>query len=122
MVVRTSFRGAPRRIIFNASSTASLGRVCAGDGDVGSASRLGDALAFATKHPPVSRDASIAQTDAQHLPDARPIFYGKHASPEGDEWSRIPSALLVSRLGVRVWESQPSVTLATDSGRMKDNP
>ena len=33
-------------IIFSASSTASLGRLCAGDGDVGSACRLGDALAF----------------------------------------------------------------------------
>src|SRR5713101_5075870 len=67
-VVRTSFRGAPRRIIFNASSTASLGRVCAGDGDVGSACRLGDALAFAINQPLVSRDASsIAQTDVQHL-------------------------------------------------------
>jgi len=32
-------------IIFSASSTASLGRLCVGDGD-GSACRLGDALAF----------------------------------------------------------------------------
>jgi hypothetical protein len=47
IVVRTSFRGAPRRVIFNASSTASLGRVCARDGDVGSNSRLDDVLAFA---------------------------------------------------------------------------
>ena len=36
-LVRTSFRGAPRRINFNASSTASLDRVCAGAGDVGDA-------------------------------------------------------------------------------------
>ena len=53
IVVRTSFRGAPRRIIFNASSTASLGRVCARDGGVGSASWFSDALAFAIKHPHV---------------------------------------------------------------------
>ena len=53
IVVRTWFRGAPRRIIFNASSTASLGRVCARDGGVGSASWFSDALAFAIKHPHV---------------------------------------------------------------------
>jgi len=35
--VRTSFRGAPRRIIFNASSTTSLDRVCAWAGEVGDA-------------------------------------------------------------------------------------
>src|SRR3984957_4340038 len=68
IVVRTSFRGAPGRIIFNASNTAPLGRVCAGDGDVGSACRLGDPLAFAIFQRPVSRDASsIAQTDVQHF-------------------------------------------------------
>src|ERR1700733_14681824 len=49
VVVRTSFRGAPRRIILNASSTASLGSVCARDGDVGSACRLDDASAFCHK-------------------------------------------------------------------------
>src|ERR1700732_291361 len=70
IVVRTSFRGAPRRIIFNASNTAPLGRVCAGDGDVGSACRLGNPLAFAIYQRPVSRDASsIAQTDVQHFAD-----------------------------------------------------
>src|ERR1700736_3282301 len=68
IVVRTSFRGAPRSIIFNASSTASPGSICAGDGDVGSACRLGDAVAFAINRPLVSRDASsIAQTHVQHL-------------------------------------------------------
>src|SRR3981189_2183511 len=66
--VRTSFRGAPRSIIFNASRTASPGRVCAGDGDVGSACGLGDAMAFAINQPLVSCDASsIAQTHVQHL-------------------------------------------------------
>src|ERR1700720_2055485 len=70
IVVRTSFRAAPRRIIFNASNTAPLGRVCAGDGDVGSACRLGNPLAFAIYQRPVSRDASsIAQTDVQHFAD-----------------------------------------------------
>src|SRR5580704_9434205 len=68
IVVRTSFRGAPRRIIFNASNTVPLGSVCAGDGDVGSACRLGDPLAFAIYQRPVSRDASsIAQTDVRHF-------------------------------------------------------
>src|SRR5258708_17914510 len=67
-LVRTPFRGAPKRIIFNASSTASLDRVCAGDGDVGGACRLSDALAFAINQPLVSCDASsMAQTDVQHL-------------------------------------------------------
>src|SRR5580692_11759540 len=70
IVVRTSFRGAPRRIIFNASNTAPLGRVCARDGDVGSACRLDDPLAFAINQRPVSRNASsIAQTDVQHFAD-----------------------------------------------------
>ena len=50
------------------------------------------------------------------------MFYGKRASPEGDEWSRTPGALLVRRLGVRVRELQPSVTLAIDSGRMTSKP
>src|SRR5690242_16601210 len=36
-LVSTSFRGAPRRIIFNAPSTASLDRLCDGAGDVGDA-------------------------------------------------------------------------------------
>jgi hypothetical protein len=41
---------------------SSLGRVCPEEGDVGGASRLGDALAFAINQPLVSRDASsIAQ-------------------------------------------------------------
>jgi hypothetical protein len=44
--------GASRRIIFNASSTASLGRVCAGDGDLEGACRLGTALASAIDQPP----------------------------------------------------------------------
>src|SRR6266478_1973764 len=67
-LVRTSFKDARMSITFNASSTASLGRVCASDGDVGSAFRLDDALAFAINQRPVSRDASsIAQTDVQHF-------------------------------------------------------
>src|SRR6266436_5293962 len=67
-LVRTSFKDARMSITFNASSTASLGRVCARDGDVGSAFRLDDALAFAINQRPVSRDASsIAQTDVQHF-------------------------------------------------------
>src|SRR5579864_3949490 len=70
IVVRTSLRGAPRRIIFKASKTSSLGRVCARHGDVGSACRLDDALAFAINQRPVTRDASsIAQTDVQHFAD-----------------------------------------------------
>src|SRR6267143_2364597 len=36
-LLRTSFRDAPRRIIFSASSTASLDKVCAGAGNVGDA-------------------------------------------------------------------------------------
>src|SRR5580692_9225515 len=69
-LVRTSFKDAPMSIIFNASSTASLGRVCARDGDVGSACRLDDALAFAINRRPVSRDpSSIAQTDVRHFTD-----------------------------------------------------
>ena len=47
ILVRTSFRDAPMSIIFNASSTASLGRVCAGDGDLEGACRLGNDLTFA---------------------------------------------------------------------------
>jgi hypothetical protein len=47
ILVRTSFRDAPMSIIFNASSTASLGRVCAGDGDIERACRLGNVLTFA---------------------------------------------------------------------------
>src|ERR1700730_3952725 len=67
-LLRTSLRGAPTRIILSASSTASLDRLCAGDGDVGSACSLSDALAFAINQPLVSCDASsIAQTDVQHL-------------------------------------------------------
>src|ERR1700757_2181850 len=81
IVVRTSFRGAPRRIIFNASNTAPLGRVCAGDGDVGSACRLGDPLAFAIYQRPVSRDASsIAQTDVQHFANGE-VMRNSRASP-----------------------------------------
>src|ERR1700726_1723784 len=47
ILVRTSFRDAPMSIIFNASSTASLGRVWAEDGELGSARRLGNVLTFA---------------------------------------------------------------------------
>src|SRR5580704_14093548 len=72
IVVRTSFRGAPRRIIFNASSTASLGRVCAMDGDFGSAFSLDDALVFAINQQPFSRKTrSIAQTNVRHFADQR---------------------------------------------------
>src|SRR5882762_3975685 len=56
------------RIILSASNTASLDRLCTGNGDVGSACRLRDALAFAIKQSLVSCDSSsIAQTHAQHL-------------------------------------------------------
>jgi hypothetical protein len=47
ILVRTSFRDAPMSIIFNASSTASLGRVWAGDGELESVCRLGNVLTFA---------------------------------------------------------------------------
>src|SRR3984957_12756601 len=52
ILVRTSFRDAPMSIIFSASSTASLGRVCAGDGDLEGACRLGNVLTFAINWPP----------------------------------------------------------------------
>src|SRR6266436_4840424 len=55
ILVRTSFRDAPISIIFSASSTASLGRVCAGDGDLESACRLGNVLTFAINWPPTRR-------------------------------------------------------------------
>jgi hypothetical protein len=80
-------------ITFSASSIASLGRVCAGDGDVGTACRLGDALAFAINPPPVSRDVnSIAQKNnwesgtasvAVYLFDGnRPRFMGTVGVPD----------------------------------------
>src|SRR6266851_8539502 len=55
ILVRTSFRDAPMSIIVSASSTASLGRVCAGDGDLESACRLGNVLTFAINWPPTRR-------------------------------------------------------------------
>src|SRR5260370_30769790 len=55
ILVRTSFRDAPMSIIFSASSTASLGRDCAGDGDLESACRLGNVLTFTINWPPTSR-------------------------------------------------------------------
>src|SRR5712672_2333539 len=55
ILVRTSFRDAPMSIIFSASSTAALGRVCAGDGDLESACRLGNVLSFVINWPPTSR-------------------------------------------------------------------
>src|SRR6267378_3499641 len=67
-LLRTSLRGAPMRIILSASNTASLDRLCTGNGEIGSACMLGDALAFAINQPLVSCDSSsIAQTHAQHL-------------------------------------------------------
>jgi len=61
IVVRTSFKGAPRRIVFNASNTAPLGKVYAGDGDVGSACRLGDPLGFA-----ITSGQSVAMPAVSH--------------------------------------------------------
>src|SRR6266446_5728619 len=57
ILVRTSFRDAPMSIIFSASSTASLGRVCGDDGDVGKALivRFGDPLAFAINGPLINQ-------------------------------------------------------------------
>src|SRR5467141_3292294 len=55
ILVRTSFRDAPMSIIFNASSTASLGSVCAGDGDIEIAVMLGDVLTFAINWPSTRR-------------------------------------------------------------------
>src|SRR5712692_598304 len=55
ILVRTSFRDAPMSIIFSASSTASLGRVCAGDGDLESPCRLGNVLTFAINWPSTTR-------------------------------------------------------------------
>src|SRR5580692_140888 len=81
-LVRTSFKDAPMSIIFNASSTASLGRVCARDGDVGSACRLGDPLGFAIYQRPVSRDASsIAQTDVQHFAEEEVMRNARASHP-----------------------------------------
>src|SRR5438128_3106322 len=55
ILVRTSFRDAPMSIIFSASSTASLGSVRAGDGDLEMACRLGNVLTFAINWPPTRR-------------------------------------------------------------------
>src|SRR4029077_5699810 len=52
ILVRTSLRDAPMSIIFNASSTASLGRVWAEDGELESSGRLGNVLTFAINWPP----------------------------------------------------------------------
>src|ERR1700732_3002596 len=54
ILVRTSIRAAPMSIIFSASSTASLGRVCAGDEDLDSARMLSNALALAIYQPPTT--------------------------------------------------------------------
>src|SRR6202011_3039264 len=69
ILVRTSFRDAPMSIIFSASSTASLGRVCAGDGGLESACRLGNVLTFAINWPPTpaaSHKQSIYITKGRH--------------------------------------------------------
>src|SRR5712672_245928 len=63
ILVRTSFRDAPMSIIFSASSTASLGRVCAGDGDLEGACRLGNVLTFAINWPPTRRCPQLTQTE-----------------------------------------------------------
>src|SRR5260370_1319230 len=63
ILVRTSFRDVPMRIIFSASSTASLGRVCARDGDLEGACRLGNVLTFAINWPPTSDVRNIIQTE-----------------------------------------------------------
>src|SRR5712671_5900568 len=62
-----SLRGAPKRIILSASNTASTGRVCAGDGNVVSACRLGDAAAFAINQRLSVAITSIAQAGASVL-------------------------------------------------------
>src|ERR1700684_4073438 len=71
--------GAPRRIIFNASSTASLGRVCARDGGVGGALRLSDALAFVIKHPPAWRVPAVLH---KQMPSTCPLTGDARSSPD----------------------------------------
>jgi hypothetical protein len=113
IVVRTSFRGAPRRIIFNASSTASLGKVCARDEDVGSGCSLDDALAFAINQWPFSREtSSIAQRNVRHF--AR----GQSQADGGQAPLEIPrsSKHLMVDLPIGSEEKPYEVGLLTDAG------
>src|SRR5882724_10164882 len=66
ILVRTSFRDAPMSIIFKASSTASLGRVCAGDGDIESSCLPTSAEAF-----DLVANANIRPNFLRHLAQER---------------------------------------------------
>jgi hypothetical protein len=73
-LVKTSFRDAPRRIIFSASSTASLDRVSAEVGEIGGAGSCRDVgvLASAINKPPISRCYKYRTKKNRDRPESLP--------------------------------------------------